>query len=163
MCPCSWWRPWTSPTNTCWRWGRVSTTGPTPTWCVFRTTTGTTRRRPSASITSRAKVPTQKQDFLYLPLCLSSLFVWRTLFASWISRCYHFSCLVCLKILLTQVSCWMIKFIMFPSSVSVTGACFFVFSGALKASSGFLAKTSIVEGENCDNKLHVGCKKKMLQ
>uniref|UniRef100_A0A7N6BKI3 FYVE-type domain-containing protein n=1 Tax=Anabas testudineus TaxID=64144 RepID=A0A7N6BKI3_ANATE len=27
----------------------------------------------------------------------------------------------------------------------VTGACFFVFSGALKASSGFLAKTSIVE------------------
>uniref|UniRef100_A0A3Q3XHC2 FYVE-type domain-containing protein n=1 Tax=Mola mola TaxID=94237 RepID=A0A3Q3XHC2_MOLML len=27
-----------------------------------------------------------------------------------------------------------------------TGACFFVFSGALKASSGFLAKTSIVEG-----------------
>lgn len=42
---------------------------------------------------------------------------------------------------------------------AVTGACFFVFSGALKASSGFLAKTSIVEGENCGNKLHVGCKK----
>lgn len=42
--------------------------------------------------------------------------------------------------------------------LSVTGACFFVFSGALKASSGFLAKTSIVEGENCDDKLHVGCK-----
>ncbi len=39
---------------------------------------------------------------------------------------------------------------------AVTGACFFVFSGALKASSGFLAKTSIVEGENCDNKVHVG-------
>uniref|UniRef100_A0A8D3DJT4 Zinc finger FYVE-type containing 9 n=1 Tax=Scophthalmus maximus TaxID=52904 RepID=A0A8D3DJT4_SCOMX len=37
----------------------------------------------------------------------------------------------------------------------VTGACFFVFSGALKASSGFLAKTSIVEGENCDNKRHI--------
>lgn len=33
-----------------------------------------------------------------------------------------------------------------------------MFSGALKASSGFLAKTSIVEGENCDNKLHVGCR-----
>ena len=31
---------------------------------------------------------------------------------------------------------------------AVTGACFFVFSGALKASSGYLAKTSIVEGEN---------------
>lgn len=30
---------------------------------------------------------------------------------------------------------------------AVTGACFFVFSGALKSSSGFLAKTSIVEGE----------------
>lgn len=33
-----------------------------------------------------------------------------------------------------------------------------MFSGALKASSGYLAKTSIVEGENSDNKLHVGCK-----
>lgn len=30
--------------------------------------------------------------------------------------------------------------------VSVTGSCFFVFSGALKAASGYLAKSSIVEG-----------------
>ena len=32
-------------------------------------------------------------------------------------------------------------------AVSVTGASFFVFSGALKSSSGYLAKSSIVEGK----------------
>lgn len=32
--------------------------------------------------------------------------------------------------------------------VAVTGASFFVFSGALKSSSGYLAKSSIVEGKN---------------
>lgn len=31
--------------------------------------------------------------------------------------------------------------------VAVTGASFFVFSGALKSSSGYLAKSSIVEGK----------------
>lgn len=31
--------------------------------------------------------------------------------------------------------------------VAVTGASFVVFNGALKASSGFIAKSSIVEGE----------------
>jgi MAD (mothers against decapentaplegic) interacting protein len=31
--------------------------------------------------------------------------------------------------------------------VVVTGASFFVFSGALKSSSGYLAKSSIVEGK----------------
>lgn len=63
----------------------------------------------------------------------------------------------CLKVLLLTVC-----LICLPESssasyfislfVSVTGACFFVFSGALKASSGFLAKTSIVEGENSVSK-----------
>lgn len=33
-------------------------------------------------------------------------------------------------------------------AVAVTGASFFVFSGALKSSSGFLAKSSIVEGKD---------------
>lgn len=33
-------------------------------------------------------------------------------------------------------------------AVAVTGASFFVFSGALKSSSGYLAKSSIVEGKN---------------
>lgn len=51
----------------------------------------------------------------------------------------------------------LLSFSFFKIFPTVTGACFFVFSGALKASSGFLAKTSIVEGENCDDKLHVGC------
>lgn len=70
--PCSWWRPWTSPTNTCWPWGRASTTAPTPTWCASKTMTGTTRRRPSASITSLAKVLTQKHS-LYPSLRLVSM------------------------------------------------------------------------------------------
>lgn len=34
--------------------------------------------------------------------------------------------------------------------VSVTGASFVVFNGALKASSGFIAKSSIVEGKVAD-------------
>lgn len=69
---CSWWRPWTSPTSTCWRWGRVSTTVQTPTWCASRTMTGTIRRRPSASITSHAKVLTQRKTHLsvFPSLCL---------------------------------------------------------------------------------------------
>lgn len=38
----------------------------------------------------------------------------------------------------------------------VTGASFFVFSGALKASSGFLAKTSIVEGTTSTSAVNMG-------
>lgn len=34
--------------------------------------------------------------------------------------------------------------------VAVTGASFVVFNGALKASSGFIAKSSIVEGNAAD-------------
>lgn len=30
--------------------------------------------------------------------------------------------------------------------IAVTGSCFFIFSSALKASAGYLAKSSIVEG-----------------
>jgi len=41
----------------------------------------------------------------------------------------------------------LIEFQIFVSvHLSVTGSCFFVFSGALKPSSGYLAKSSIVEG-----------------
>lgn len=64
----SWWRPWTSRMSTCWPWGRVSTTAPTPIWCVSRTTTATTKRRPSASTTSLAKVTTQEScHSVFLP------------------------------------------------------------------------------------------------
>lgn len=35
---------------------------------------------------------------------------------------------------------------MFLFLVAVTGSCFFIFSSALKASAGYLAKSSIVEG-----------------
>lgn len=38
-------------------------------------------------------------------------------------------------------------------SSTVTGASFVVFNGALKASSGFIAKSSIVEGRNCSKKI----------
>lgn len=55
-CHCSWWRPWTSPMSTCSQWARALTSAPTRIWCACRTTTATTRRRPSASIISRAKV-----------------------------------------------------------------------------------------------------------
>lgn len=82
-------------------------------------------------------------DFLYLSLCL--LFV---------------SGLLCEGLCLPEI--FLLTYYFFLCLcvffLSVTGACFFVFSGALKASSGFLAKTSIVEGENCDDKRHVGCK-----
>lgn len=75
-----------------------------------------------------------------------------------ISVCFHFFHLFERIITLSQsvVELWFFFF-----SVAVTGACFFVFSGALKASSGFLAKTSIVEGEKCDNQLHE--KKKVIE
>lgn len=43
----------------------------------------------------------------------------------------------------------------FSLFLAVTGACFFVFSGALKTSSGFLAKTSIVEGDHI--KIQTSC------
>lgn len=56
--PCSWWKLWISPTNTCWPWGRASTTAPTPTWSVSKTTTVTIRRRPSVYTTSLEKVRT---------------------------------------------------------------------------------------------------------
>lgn len=80
-----------------------------------------------------------------------------------LTDCYYFSCPVCLpENELASFSCWFEKLLFFLLSLfvfsTVTGACFFVFSGALKASSGFLAKTSIVEGEKCDNKRLVGCK-----
>lgn len=43
-------------------------------------------------------------------------------------------------------------------SSTVTGASFVVFNGALKASSGFIAKSSIVEGTNCSKKRRKGQK-----
>lgn len=39
-----------------------------------------------------------------------------------------------------------IKVTLFLFLFAVTGSCFFIFSSALKASAGYLAKSSIVEG-----------------
>lgn len=88
---------------------------------------------------------------LELSVCLNILLL---------TVCYYFSCPVYLpqnnNLTSDQLLNHGVELNLCLFFSTVTGACFFVFSGALKASSGFLAKTSIVEGEKCD-KRHVGC------